>query len=183
MQTCASTMACRPSRNNLGQSHENGAIESRQGSLKGGARTGAAAARAPRVCHHCRLSAFRRRGRRTAEPARPDAAGRRAQPARRATGAPDQRVRGDRGARDQVQHRQHPSRALQRALSRLIGHRLNFRLYPERLEGWVGGVCVFEERARDGAGGQAARQAGRLPAPAARAQAQTRRLCPLGAAR
>ena len=28
--------------------------------------------------------------------------------------------------------------------SRLIGHRPKFRLYPERIEAWLGDVCVFE---------------------------------------
>ena len=28
--------------------------------------------------------------------------------------------------------------------SRLIGHRLKFRIYPERIEAWLGDVCVFE---------------------------------------
>lgn len=35
-------------------------------------------------------------------------------------------------------------RVLYSVPSRLIGHRLQFRLYPERLEGWLGGVSVFE---------------------------------------
>lgn len=33
-------------------------------------------------------------------------------------------------------------RVLYSVPSRLIGHRLQFRLYPERLEGWLGGVCA-----------------------------------------
>jgi transposase InsO family protein len=45
----------RPSRNNAGVSHENGAIESRQGSLKSWAGAGAAAARQPRVRRPGRL--------------------------------------------------------------------------------------------------------------------------------
>jgi len=133
----------RPSRNNLGQSHENGAIESRQGSLKGaleqalllrGHREFATTADYQRFVAEVVTRLNRRIQTRLAEE--------RSQlaelPMRRTSEYEEIEARVTKFSTVSIR------RVLYSVPSRLIGHRLQFRLYPERLEGWLGGVCVFE---------------------------------------
>lgn len=133
----------RPTRNNLGQSHENGAIESRQGSLKGaleqalllrGHRDFPALADYQRFVAEVVTRLNRRIQTRLAEE--------RSQlaplPVRRTSEYEEIEARVTKFGTANVR------RVLYSVPSRLIGHRLKFRLYPERIEGWLGGVCVFE---------------------------------------
>jgi hypothetical protein len=133
----------RPSRNNLGQSHENGAIESRQGSLKGaleqalllrGHREFATTADYQRFVAEVVTRLNRRIQTRLAE----DRSQLAALPMRRTSEYEEIEARVTKFSTVSIR------RVLYSVPSRLIGHRLQFRLYPERLEGWLGGVCVFE---------------------------------------
>jgi transposase InsO family protein len=142
----------RPTRNNLGQSHENGAIESRQGSLKcaleqalllRGHRDFPALADYQRFVAEVVTRLNRRVQTRLAEE--------RSQlaplPVRRTSEYEEIEARVTKFGTANVR------RVLYSVPSRLIGHRLKFRLYPERIEGWLGGACVFEsERGRVPAG-------------------------------
>ena len=133
----------RPTRNNLGQSHENGAIESRQGSLKGaldqalllrGHRDFATVADYQRVV----AEVVARLNRRIQTPLTEERSQLKALPVRRTSEYEEIEARVTKFGTVSIR------RVLYSVPSRLIGHRLQFRLYPERLEGWLGGVSVFE---------------------------------------
>lgn len=133
----------RPTRNNLGQSHENGAIESRQGSLKG-ALEQALLLRGHR--DFASLGDYRlfvaetvaRMNRRIQKRFAEERSQLGALPARRTSEYEQLEARVTKFGTVSVR------RVLYSVPSRLIGHRLQFRLYPERIEGWLGGACVFE---------------------------------------
>lgn len=147
----------RASRNNLGQSHENGSIESRQGSLKGAIEQ-ALLLRGYRDFDHeadyrrlvaevvARLNARVRT--RFAE----ERAVLKALPVRRTSEFEEQEAFVTKYGTFSVK------RVLYSAPSRLIGHRLQVRIYPERIEGWLGGVRVLEtRRGQPGSGNQRSR--------------------------
>lgn len=133
----------RPTRNNLGQSHENGAIESRQGSLKG-ALEQALLLRGHRdfatIADYRRFVAdvVARLNRRIQPRVTEERSQLAALPVRRTSEYEEIEARVTKFGTVSIR------RVLYSVPSRLIGHRLKFRLYPERLEGWLGGVCVFE---------------------------------------
>jgi hypothetical protein len=144
----------RASRNNLGVSHENGAIESRQGSLK------VALAQALLLRGHRDFASepdYRRfvaeivarlnhRVRHKTAEERPRL---RPLPARRTSEFEEVEARVTKFGTFTVK------RILYSTHSRLIGHRLKVRLYTDRIEGWLGGVCVMEApRGRVAAGQQ-----------------------------
>lgn len=132
----------RASRNNLGQSHENGSIESRQGSLKN-ALDQALLLRGHRefdsdASYRCfvaevvaRMNARVRL--RTAE----ERAILRALPVRRTSEFEEHEVGVSKFGTFSVK------RILYSAPSRLCGYRLKIRVYPERIEGWLGDACVL----------------------------------------
>ena len=149
----------RPTRNNTGVSHENGAIESRQGSLKTALDQAPAAARQSRVRRPAGLRAVRGRDGASAQcPLRPGLGGRARLP-EAAAGAPHGRLRGDRCTRQQVRRVHGQERALQRALAagRASAEGTAAQHPPGRLAGRREGLRV---RA-------AARQHGRASPPAA----------------
>lgn len=133
----------RPSRNNLGVSHENGSIESRQGTLK---RTleQALLLRGHRDFED--LEAYRRFvaevfGRLNARVARKFNEERgqlKALPARRSSDYEEVEVGVTKYSTLSVK------KVLYTVPSRLVGHRLKVRVYSERLECWLGNVCVLE---------------------------------------
>lgn len=135
----------RPSRNNLGVSHENGSIESRQGTLK---RTleQALLMRGHRDFED--LDAYRRFvaevfGRLNARVARKftEERGRLlALPGRRSSDYEEVDARVTKYSTLSVK------KVLYTVPSRLVGHRLKVRVYSERLECWLGNVCVLELR-------------------------------------
>lgn len=144
----------RASRNNLGVSHENGAIESRQGSLK------VALAQALLLRGHrdfaCEpdyrrfvaeiVARLNHRVRHKTAEERPRLL---PLPARRTSEFEEVDARVTKFGTFTVK------RILYSTHSRLIGHRLKVRLYTERIEGWLGGVCVMEApRGRVAAGQQ-----------------------------
>lgn len=133
----------RSTRNNLGQSHENGAIESRQGSLKGaleqalllrGHRDFASLADYRLFVAETVARLNRRIQKRFAE----ERSQLGALPARRTSEYEEIEARVTKFGTVNIR------RVLYSVPSRLIGHRLQFHLYPERIEGWLGGACVFE---------------------------------------
>jgi len=133
----------RPTRNNLGQSHENGAIESRQGSLKRsleqalllrGHRDFATIADYQRFVADVVARLNRRIQTRLTEERSQLAA----LPVRRTSEYEEIEARVTKFGTVSIR------RVLYSVPSRLIGYRLQFRLYPERIEGWLGGVSVFE---------------------------------------
>ncbi len=133
----------RASRNNLGVSHENGAIESRQGSLK------VALAQALLLRGHrdfaCEpdyrrfvaeiVARLNHRVRHKTAEERPRLL---PLPARRTSEFEEVDARVTKFGTFTVK------RILYSTHSRLIGHRLKVRLYTDRIEGWLGGVCVME---------------------------------------
>ena len=144
----------RASRNNLGVSHENGAIESRQGSLK------VALAQALLLRGHRDFAGepdYRRfvaeivarlnhRVRHKAAEERPRLL---PLPARRTSEFEEVEARVTKFGTFTVK------RILYSTHSRLIGHRLKVRLYADRIEGWLGGICVMQApRGRVAAGQQ-----------------------------
>ena len=144
----------RASRNNLGVSHENGAIESRQGSLK------VALAQALLLRGHrdfaCEpdyrrfvaeiVARLNHRVRHKTAEERPRLL---PLPARRTSEFEEVDARVTKFGTFTVK------RILYSTHSRLIGHRLKVRLYTDRIEGWLGGVCVMEApRGRVAAGQQ-----------------------------
>ena len=144
----------RASRNNLGVSHENGAIESRQGSLK------VALAQALLLRGHrdfaCEpdyrrfvaeiVARLNHRVRHKTAEERPRLL---PLPARRTSEFEEVEARVTKFGTFTVK------RILYSTHSRLIGHRLKVRLYTDRIEGWLGGVCVMEApRGRVAAGQQ-----------------------------
>jgi transposase InsO family protein len=145
----------RPSRNNLGVSHENGSIESRQNSLK------LTLEQALLLRGHrdfADLDAYRRFvaevfGRLNARVARKFNEERsllRALPVRRSSDYEEVDARVTKYGTMTVK------KVLYSAPSRLVGHRLKVRVYSEKLECWLGNVCVLELRRGqpDGANGR-----------------------------
>jgi transposase InsO family protein len=132
----------RASRNNLGESHENGSIESRQGSLKN-AIDQALLLRGHR--NFDELTAYRRfiadvvarMNRRVSAKVAEERAALNALPVRRTSEYEEADARVTKYSTVSVK------RILYSVPSRLIGHRPKFRIYPERIEAWLGDVCVF----------------------------------------
>ncbi len=132
-----------PSRNNLGESHENGSIESRQGSLKNAIEQ-ALLLRGHR--HFDELTDYRhfiaevvaRMNRRVSAKATEERAALKPLPVRRTSEYEETDARVTKYSTVSVK------RILYSVPSRLIGHRPKFRVYPERIEAWLGDVCVFE---------------------------------------
>jgi len=135
----------RPSRNNLGVSHENGSIESRQGTLK---RTLEQALLLRGHRDFADLEAYRRFvaevfGRLNARVVRKFNEERgllKALPVRRSSDYEEMEVGVTKYSTLSVK------KVLYTVPSRLVGHRLKVRVYSERLECWLGNVCVFELR-------------------------------------
>ena len=135
----------RPSRNNLGVSHENGSIESRQGTLK---RTLEQALLLRGHRDFADMEAYRRFvaevfGRLNARVARKFNEERgflKALPVRRSSDYEEVDVGVTKFSTLSVK------KVLYTVPSRLVGHRLKVRVYSERLECWLGNVCVLELR-------------------------------------
>lgn len=133
----------RPSRNNLGESHENGSIESRQKSLK---RTMEQALLLRGHRDFADLDAYRRFvaetvGKLNARIGRKfneERAMLRPLPARRSSDYEEVDVRVTKFGTMTIK------KVLYTAPSRLVGHRLKVRVYSDRLECWLGHVCVLE---------------------------------------
>lgn len=132
-----------PSRNNLGESHENGSIESRQGSLKNAIEQ-ALLLRGHRnfdeLADYRRLIAdvVARLNRRIQVKVVEERTALKALPIRRTSEYEETEARVTKYSTVTVK------RILYSVPSRLIGHRPKFRIYPERIEAWLGDVCVFE---------------------------------------
>jgi transposase InsO family protein len=135
----------RPSRNNLGVSHENGSIEARQGTLK---RTMEQALLLRGHRDFADLDAYRlfvaevfgRLNGRVARKFNEERAMLMALPARRSSDYEEVDARVTKYCTMTVK------KVLYTAPSRLVGHRLKVRVYAERLECWLGNVCVLELR-------------------------------------
>lgn len=135
----------RPSRNNLGVSHENGSIESRQNTLK---QTMEQALLLRGSRDFADLDAYRRFvaevfGRLNARVARKfneERATLMPLPARRSSDYEEVDARVTKYGTITVK------KVLYTAPSRLVGHRLKVRIYSEKLECWLGNVCVLELR-------------------------------------
>jgi transposase InsO family protein len=135
--------AMRASRNNLGESHENGSIESRQGSLK---RALAQALLLRGTREFADLSAYeqflaetvRRLNARCARAWEVERASLKPLPARRTVDFEEIDARVSKFSIFSAKS------ALYSVPSRLAGHRLKVRLYSAYLEAWLGGVKVFE---------------------------------------
>lgn len=133
----------RASRNNLGESHENGSIESRQGSLKN-AIDQALLLRGHRnfdeLADYRRFIAdvVARMNRRVSAKVAEERVALNALPVRRTSEYEETDARVTKYSTVSVK------RILYSVPSRLIGHRPKFRIYPERIEAWLGDVCVFE---------------------------------------
>ena len=132
----------RASRCNPGQSHENGSIESRNGSLK------TAIDQALRLRGTRRFetredyaalvaTVVQRMNARLGKRLEAEREVLRALPARRTAEYAEVAVRVSKFGTFMV------NRVLYSATSRLIGHRLMVREYAEHIEGWLGGVCVL----------------------------------------
>ena len=133
----------RPSRNNLGESHENGSIESRQGSLKN------AVDQALLLRGHRSFTALEdyrqfiaevvvRLNRRVQVRVTEERTALNTLPVRRTSEYEETDARVTKYSTVSVK------RILYSVPSRLIGHRPKFRIYPERIEAWLGDVCVFD---------------------------------------
>jgi len=133
----------RASRNNLGESHENGSIESRQGSLKN-AIDQALLLRSHRSFdeltdyRHFIADVVARMNRRVSAKVAEERATLKPLPVRRTSEYEETDARVTKFSTVSVK------RILYSVPSRLIGHRPKFRIYPERIEAWLGDVCVFE---------------------------------------
>jgi transposase InsO family protein len=135
----------RPSRNNLGVSHENGAIESRQGTLK---RTMEQALLLRGHRDFADLDAYRRFvaevfGRlnaRIASKFNEERAMLRALPVRRNSDYEEVDARVTKYGTMMVK------KVLYTTPSRLVGYRLKVRVYGDKLTCWLGNVCVLELR-------------------------------------
>lgn len=135
----------RPSRNNLGVSHENGSIESRQGTLK---RTMEQALLLRGQRDFVDLDAYRRFvvevfGRlnaRVSSKFTEERALLMTLPARRNSDYEEVDARVTKYGTMTIK------RVLYTVPSRLVGHRLKVRVYSEKLECWLGNVCVLELR-------------------------------------
>ncbi len=133
----------RPSRNNLGVSHENGSIESRQGTLK---RTMEQALLLRGHRDFADLDAYRlfvaevfgRLNGRVTRKFNEERAMLMALPARRSSDYEEVDARVTKYCTMTVK------KVLYTAPSRLVGHRLKVRVFAERLECWLGNVCVLE---------------------------------------
>jgi len=135
--------AMRASRNNPGESHENGAIESRQGSLKR-ALEQALLLRGTRefadlpAYEQFLAETVRRLNARCARVWEVERASLKALPARRTVDFEEVDARVTKFGLFSAKS------ALYSVPSRLAGHRLKVRLYSAHLEAWLGGVKVFE---------------------------------------
>ncbi|MEX1074452.1 MAG: IS21 family transposase [Burkholderiales bacterium] len=135
--------AVRPSRNNPGESHENGAIESRQGSLKR-ALEQALLLRGTRefadlpAYEQFLAETVRRLNARCAHAWEVERARLKPLPARRTVDFEEIDARVSKFGVFSAKS------ALYSVPSRLAGHRLKVRLYSAHLEAWLGGVKVFE---------------------------------------
>ena len=135
----------RPSRNNLGESHENGSIEARQGTLK---RTMEQALLLRGHRDFADLDAYRRfvaevfarLNARVARKFNLERALLRALPVRRSSDYEEVDARVTKYGTMTVK------KVMYTTPSRLIGQRLKVRVYSEKLEGWLGTVCVLELR-------------------------------------
>lgn len=133
----------RPSRNNLGVSHENGSIEARQGTLK---RTLEQALLLrghrdfPDLDSYRRFVAevFGRLNARVARKFNEERSLLKALPVRRSSDYEEVDARVTKFGTMTVK------RVLYTTPSRLVGHRLKVRVYTDRLECWLGDVCVLE---------------------------------------
>jgi hypothetical protein len=131
------------SRNNLGESHENGSIESRQGSLKN-AIDQALLLRGNRNFEeltdyrHFIADVVARMNRRVSAKVAEERTALKPLPVRRTSEYEETDARVTKYSTVSVK------RILYSVPSRLIGHRPKFRIYPERIEAWLGDVCVFE---------------------------------------
>ncbi len=131
------------SRNNLGESHENGSIESRQGTLKNAIEQ-ALLLRGHR--NFDELTDYRRfiaevvarMNRRVSAKVAEERTTLKPLPVRRTSEYEETDARVTKYSTVSVK------RILYSVPSRLIGHRPKFRVYPERIEAWLGDVCVFE---------------------------------------
>lgn len=131
------------SRNNLGESHENGSIESRQGTLKNAIEQ-ALLLRGHR--NFDELTDYRRfvaevvarMNRRVSAKVTEERTALKSLPVRRTSEYEETDARVTKYSTASVK------RILYSVPSRLIGHRPKFRVYPERIEAWLGDVCVFE---------------------------------------
>ncbi len=133
----------RASRNNRGESHENGSIESRQGTLKN-AIDQALLLRGHRSFNElsdyrrCVAEVVARMNRRIQVKVAEERTVLNALPPRRTSEYEETDARVTKFSTVSVK------RILYSVPSRLIGHRPKFRIYPERIEAWLGDVCVFE---------------------------------------
>jgi len=133
----------RPSRNNLGQSHENGSIESRQGSLKSAL---GQTLLLRGTCEFADLPAYeqfvaetvRRLNGRCARAWEVERLKLKPLPARRTVDFEEIDARVSKYGVFSAKS------GLYSVPSRLAGHRLKVRLYSAHLEAWLGGVKVFE---------------------------------------
>ena len=145
VRTWGASYGMRPSRNNLGVSHENGAIESRQGTLK---RTMEQALLLRGHRDFADLDAYRRFvaevfGRlnaRIASKFNEERAMLRALPVRRNSDYEEVDARVTKYGTMTVK------KVLYTAPSRLVGYRLKVRVYGDKLTCWLGNVCVLELR-------------------------------------
>lgn len=132
-----------PGRNNLGQSHENGSIEARQGSLENAIEQ-ALLLRGHRdfdgLTDYRRFVAevVARMNRRVSARLTEERTALKPLPVQRISEYEETDARVTKYGTVSVK------RILYSVPSRLIGHRLKFRLYPQRIEAWLGEVCVFE---------------------------------------
>jgi hypothetical protein len=135
--------AMRASRNNRGESHENGSIESRQGSLKR-ALEQALLLRGTREFadlpsyEQFLAETVRRLNARCARAWEVERVSLKPLPARRTVDFEEIDARVSKYGTFSAKS------ALYSVPSRLVGHRLKVRLYSARLEAWLGGVKVFE---------------------------------------
>lgn len=135
----------RPSRNNLGVSHENGSIESRQGSLKH-TMDQALLLRGHRdfpdldAYRRFVVETFARLNARVARKFTIERGLLKALPVRRSTDFEEVDARVTKYSTMTVK------KVLYTAPSRLVGQRLKVRVYSDKLEGWLGNVCVLELR-------------------------------------
>ena len=135
----------RPSRNNLGVSHENGSIEARQGTLK---RTMEQALLLRGHRDFADLDAYRRFVAEVFARLNARVAGKfnvertllKALPARRSSDYEEVDARVTKYSTMTVK------KVLYTTPSRLVGQRLKVRVYSDKLEGWLGSVCVLELR-------------------------------------
>ena len=133
----------RPSRNNPGESHENGSIESRHGSLKTALRQSLLLRGSSDFNDGAAYEAFvqsvvQRFNARVDKRLGVERAVLHPLPARRTAEFDEQPARVSKNGIFTVKKEQYT------APSRLVGHRLTVRLYADRIECYLGGQCVFE---------------------------------------